>query len=99
MGRSHASNSAPSSVVRMRRRIASDERNSERTTSAPIVREIWRNGASETPAIGARMSGKGCADGKGNCIWQDYLQRLARATYGGDCSDRSYRLPRYNVIS
>ena len=63
IGRSTSSNSAPSSVFRMRRRMASDDRNSDSTTSAPIRRQIWRNGASDTPAIGARMSGKGCAEG------------------------------------
>ena len=29
----------------------------------PCRRQIWRNGASDTPAIGARMSGKVWADG------------------------------------
>ena len=53
----------PSSVFRIRRRMASEERNSDSTTSAPIARQIWRNGASDTPAIGARMSGNPCAEG------------------------------------
>ena len=39
------------------RRIASELRKSDSTTSAPIPRQIWRNGASLTPAMGARMSG------------------------------------------
>src|SRR3954470_10247375 len=57
----------------MRRRIASDERNSDNTTSAPIFRQIWRKGASDTPAMGARMSGNECAEGKGNCMARKYL--------------------------
>ena len=73
IGRSTSSNSAPSSVVRIRRRIASDDRNSDSTTSAPILRQTWRYGASETPAMGARMRGNLCALGKGNCMAGKYL--------------------------
>ena len=47
----------------MRRRIASEDRNSDSTTSAPIRRQICRYGASLTPAIGARRSGIACAEG------------------------------------
>jgi hypothetical protein len=36
-------------------------------------RQIWRNGASDTPAIGARMSGKSDEDRQGNCMGRKYL--------------------------
>ena len=87
MGRSCSSKSAPSSVARMRRRIASEDRNSERTTSAPAARQTCRNGASETPAMGARSSANSCADGYGKrmrCkILGDRRESPARGRFRG----------------
>jgi len=64
----------------MRRRMASELRNSDKTTSAPIARQICRNGASDTPAMGARSSGIPGSLKYGNRMPESYLSAQATAT-------------------
>ena len=54
-----------------------DEMNSDTTTSAPKLRAICRNGASLTPAIGARKSGTSCRRGNGNFMRTNVIARCA----------------------
>jgi hypothetical protein len=54
-----------------------EEMNSDTTTSAPKSLAICRNGASLTPAIGARNSGTSCATGYGNFMRTNVIARCA----------------------
>src|SRR5437773_8678911 len=58
IGRSTSSKSRYSRVRSCRRKIPSAETNSVVRTSAPCSLHSWRKILSETPAIGARKSGK-----------------------------------------
>ena len=68
IGCSSGSKRSLAMVASFSRRIPSAERNSVTTTSAPCARQRRRNGDSETPAMGARISGTACAAGYGNSM-------------------------------
>jgi hypothetical protein len=52
-------------------------------TSAPIRRQICRKGASDTPAIGARINGVSIPSAYGNLMIERYLTRGDPATRAG----------------
>src|SRR5712691_1829507 len=79
MGRSHGSKRISASTRSIPSEMPTAEMNSDTTTSAPKRRHSCRNGDSDTPAIGARKSGKSRAMRYGNCMRRNVTTRCVRS--------------------
>src|SRR6266516_3257287 len=79
IGRSTGSKRISASTRSMPSEMPTEEMNSETTTSAPWRRQIWRNGDSDTPAMGAKNSGKSCLTEYGKFMRWNVIARCARS--------------------